>query len=366
LRAANSPYRQIRERMNFTEDNSGNHVHTGIAVNTPTSTPTSTPTWMQAKERGSDFWLQVMTKISLRVGRTGSRPILYGIALYFALFARKAKRASHDYLLRCLGQPARWRDFYRHILVFSSTIHDRIFLLNDRFDRFDVRTFGTEQLHADYNAGNGILLLGAHLGSFEVLRSIGRDNYENHNNHNNHNNRNFNIAMAMYPENARRINRALGAINPRATHEIIELGTLDAMLAISAKLDEGAYVGILADRAIRSSGTVSSDFGPSGTGSSEYRALPFLGKAAQFPIGPFRLASIMKRPVYFMAGVYCGGNRYEVHFEKLDDFSAPAARNRDAQINALMHKYVAALEKNCRAHPFNWFNFYDFWHCENP
>ena len=341
--------------MNRADDNSGNSIHTG----TSTATSSSTPAWMQAKERGSDFWLRVMTTISVAVGRSCSRPILYGIALYFAIFARKAKRASHDYLRRSLGRSVRWRDFYRHILVFSTSIHDRFFLLNDRFDYFDIRTFGTEQLHADYAAGNGILLLGAHFGSFEILRSIGRNSY------NPDNPRDFQISMAMYPENARRINRVLVAINAQANQEIIELGTLDAMLAIGAKLDAGAYVGILADRAIKSTGT----------DASEYRAFPFFGDVAQFPSGPFRLATLLKRPVYFMAGVYCGGNRYEVHFERLDNFSLPAIsavpqppsapRNREAQMLALMQNYVAALERNCRAHPFNWFNFYDFWQREN-
>ena len=334
----------MRERMNLSGGN----------------TRSDAPMWLQAKERGSEFWLRFMTRLSLLVGRSCSRLILYGIALYFSLFPGKAKRASRDFLQRGLGRPARWWDFYRHILVFSSTIHDRVFLLNQRFARFDVRAFGAELLYADHAAGKGILLLGAHLGSFEILRSLGSTSH-------------FDISMAMYPENARRIHRALGAINSNAAPAIIELGTLDAMLLIRAKLDEGAYVGILADRTI---------------GPGEHRQLPFLGTPAPFPIGPFRLASLMKRPVYFMTGVYCGSNRYEVHFEKLYDFAAPAAPTmlssiepsatiepsaagapltsaRDAQINELMQKYVAALERNCRAHPFNWFNFYDFWNCEN-
>lgn len=317
--------------MNFAPDES----HT----TSRSDTRTDTPSWMQAQERGSDFWLRIMTAISLRVGRTLSRPILYGIALYFALFGGKAKRASHDYLTRSLGRPPRWRDFYRHVLFFSSTIHDRIFLLNDRFDRFDVRAFGTDQLHADYAAGNGILLLGAHLGSFEVLRSLGRTSQH------------FRMHMAMYPENAQRINRTLAAINPQASQEIIALGTLDAMLAISNKLDAGAYIGILADRAIATNEKTA----------SEYRELPFLGTPAQFPVGPFRLATVMKRPVYFMTGVYCGGNRYAIHFEKLDNSTTSVSINRDAQITELMQKYVATLEHYCRNHPFNWFNFYDFW-----
>lgn len=308
-----------------------NDMHTGNA--------TRTPAWMQARERGSDFWLRVMTGLSLRIGRPCTRPILYGIALYFTLFGRQAGRASRAYLARALGRAPRWRDVYRHVLYFSSTIHDRVFLLNDRFDRFDVQVSGTDALHADYRAGNGILLFGAHLGSFEVLRSLGRTS------------EGFRLRMAMYPENARRINQALAAINPQATQEIIALGSLDAMLAVGSALDEGAYIGILADRAVANANAP-----------SEHRTVSFLGAPAQFPAGPFRLATVMKRPLYFMTGVYGGGNRYRIHFEKLEDFSSPAHRDRNAQIDDLMQKYVATLERHCREQPFNWFNFYDFWH----
>jgi predicted LPLAT superfamily acyltransferase len=177
------------------------------------------------------------------------------------------------------------------------------------------------------------LLLGAHFGSFEVLRALVRKNPH------------LNMSMAMYPENARQINRALASINPRAMQDIIALGTLDAMLAVSAKLDDGAFVGLLADRA---------------AGPNQYQVLPFLGAPAQFPIGPFRLAVMLKRPVYFMAGVYRGGNRYAIYFERLEDFSV-AAPSRGAAVTALMQNYVTALERHCRAHPYNWFNFYDFW-----
>ena len=45
---------------------------------------------------------------------------------------------SQAYLTRALGRPAGWRDSFRHVLAFASTIHDRVYLLNDRFDLFDI------------------------------------------------------------------------------------------------------------------------------------------------------------------------------------------------------------------------------------
>ena len=34
---------------------------------------------------------------------------------------------------------------------------------------------------------------------------------------------------------------------------------------------------------------------------------------------------------------------------------------RDAAIRVAVEKYVATLERHCRAQPYNWFNFFDFW-----
>lgn len=293
----------------------------------------ATPVWMKREERGSNFWLSIMTRLSLLIGRRCSRVVLYGIALYFVIFARGARQISKKYLARCLDRRINWRDCYRHVLAFSTTIHDRVFLLNDKFDCFQIDLFGDEQLHAEYDNGQGILLFGAHLGSFEVLRALVRQNPH------------LKMSMAMYPENAQRINGALAAINPEAMQDIIALGTLDAMLTVSRKLDEGAFVGLLTDRA---------------SGPDQYQPLSFLGDPAQFPTGPFRLAAMLKRPVYFMAGIYRGGNRYEVHFERLDDFSAPNP-NRETAVTNLMQKYAAVLARYCHQYPYNWFNFYDFW-----
>ena len=65
--------------------------------------------------------------------------------------------------------------------------------------------------------------------------------------------------------------------------------------------------------------------------------------------------------LFFMAGLYLGGNRYEIHLERLADFSATARGERAGAIDAALRQYVAALERHVRDSPWNWFNFYDFW-----
>jgi len=293
-----------------------------------------TPDWLRRQERSNLLILKLMVWISLNLGRRVGRLVLYGISFYYVLFAPFARRASRDYLQRALGRWAEWSDGFRHVLSFASTIHDRVYLLNNRFDLFDIQIQGAEALHAALARQPGALLIGAHFGSFEVLRAVGRGR------------EGLKVAMLMYEENARKINTTLEAINPEATTDIISLGRLESMLEARDKLDQGYLVGLLADRGLDDDTTL------------EYE---FLGSPAPFPLGPFRLAAMLRRPVFFMVGIYLGGNRYQIHFEPLADFSQVTPATRDAAMRAAQAAYVARLEAYCRLAPYNWFNFYDIW-----
>jgi predicted LPLAT superfamily acyltransferase len=172
------------------------------------------------------------------------------------------------------------------------------------------------------------------MGSFEVMHSLGRRL------------RGLQVAMAMYEENARKINATLAAINPRVVTDIVSLGRIDAMLNIAERLDRGAFVGVLGDRTL---------------GGEPVQPVTLLGERAYLPTGPMRAAAILRCPVFFMAGLYRGGNTYHVVFERVADFSALAAGTREAAVRAAIERYAAVIERYCRTDPYNWFNFQNFW-----
>lgn len=278
--------------------------------------------------------LRMMTWISLRLGRAAGRVVLHLIAGYFLLFAPASRVSSRAYLARVLQAPVRWRDIYRHFFCFASTIHDRIYLLNQRFDLFQIEVHGEQAMLAALQGGQGLFLIGAHMGSFEVIRALGRQHGG------------LKVAMAMYEENARKLNQMLSAINPAAQQDVIGLGKIDSMLKVNECLEQGTLVGMLGDRTL---------------GNDVMRAVTLCGATAHLPLGPFRMAAILRRPVFFMVGLYLGGNRYEIHFEKLADFWEIPRGQRQQEIEHSMTRYAALLEQYCRRAPYNWFNFFDFW-----
>lgn len=303
----------------------------------PESSPADTAAWAQTPERSNTLLLRMMTWISLSLGRSIGRAILHPITVYFLLFAPANRRASQDYLRRALGRTPGWRDVYRHFHTFAATIHDRIYLINDRHELFDIQVHGEDVLRRQLASGEGLFLLGAHLGSFEVLRAAGRWNAG------------LRVAMVMHAGNAQKISAALSAINPRATQDIITLGEADSMLKVAGFLDSGGAVGMLADRT---------------PGNDTLHPASILGEPAALPEGPFRMAALLRRPAVFMTGLHLGGNRYSIHFEELADFSGTprATRSeRDAALKAGIARYAALLDHYCREAPYNWFNFYEFW-----
>ena len=296
--------------------------------------------WATERERSNLWVLRTMRWIAVAAGRPVARLVLHPIALYYLLANGKARRESARYLQRVLQRPARWTDVYRHIHCFASTVLDRVYFLQERFDVFDMRITGAEPVHAMLDRGEGVMLAGAHLGSFEALRASAQG-------------RSTKVAMLMYEDNARLINATLAAVAPNTPLKTIALGRAGAMLALRRWLDEGGLAGLLADRTL-----------PGQSERSRTVELEFLGTPARFSDGPFRLAAMLRRPVYFMAGLYEGGNRYEMRFVELADFrpgTPDAGLDVDQRVRAAMERYVALLAALCVESPYNWFNFYDFW-----
>lgn len=289
--------------------------------------------WATQRERSQVPVVRFMVWLSLLLGRPLSRVVLRGIALYFLLFSPVARKALQQFYRHLWQRPAGWGQLYRHFLSFATTIHDRVFVLNGQMSLFDIQLQGQPALDEALSRGRGLLIMGAHFGSFAMLKAYGDT-------------MGLRAHMLMYEENANKINSILGAINPDMPRHIIALNRVDSMLLAREKLEQGDMLGLLADRGLDAGDAVH---------------LPFLGEDASFPSGPLRLAAMLRCPVFFVAGMYEAGNRYRVHAIPLADFSDCPRAERRARMQAAQQAYVSELEAQCRLAPHNWFNFFDFW-----
>lgn len=294
--------------------------------------------WRETREVSHPGAIRLMAAITRRVPRNVARCLIPPIAAYYLVAAPVARRASLAYLTTVLGRPARWIDAWRHIRHFATVTLDRAYFLRGRFEQFQFDVVGHEHTDALRRLRTGAFLFGAHMGSFESLRAYARLHETPR------------IHMVMYEENARKLNAVLEAINPELAQDVIPLGRPDSMLRAHDALEHGAFACILADRLL------------SRSRASDIAWLPFLGRPAPFPLGPFRMAALLRRPVVLILGLYLGDNRYRLVFEPIFDFSSCGrGAERTAAVHEAVRRYVARIEHHCREHPLNWFNFFDFW-----
>ena len=289
--------------------------------------------WLQARERGSRGAMRFMKWLALACGRSAARLVLYPICAYFLLFSPRARRASREYLGLALGRRVGPGDLWRHFFTFTATTLDRIYFLAGQFDRFEIDVKGLEELRRILAGGRGCLLIGAHLGSFELLRNLSKT-FETP------------VSAVMYEDNAANVTGVLNTLNPDIGSRTIVPGGVDTVLRISERLARGEMVAMLGDR---------------WTGSERKVVCRFFGRDAAFPQGPILLAQSLRVPAMLFVGVYEGGARYRVRFEPLfGEYSGDAA-SRAAWVRESAQRYAGRLERLCRLAPYNWFNFYDFW-----
>jgi predicted LPLAT superfamily acyltransferase len=275
-----------------------------------------------------------MIWMALSVGRPAARALLYPICVYYVLFSRHACRAIQPYLIRALGRAIDRRDLYRQFHCFASTLLDRVYLLTGQASHFDIDIRGLDILKDRVARGQGCILLGSHLGSFEIVRAIGLSQ------------RDVEIKVLMHEQHTPIIRDLLHDLNPEVAEAVIQTGSPSTILQVKECLDRGGVVGILADRLLKQ---------------DQVTSCSFFGEHANFPAGTMWLASILKVPVILFFGLYRGGNRYEVHFELFAEEVTIDRGHRDQQVQQWTQRYAGRLEHYSRLAADNWFNFYDFW-----
>jgi predicted LPLAT superfamily acyltransferase len=278
--------------------------------------------------------MRLLVWITRKLGHAVGRVLLYPICTYFMLFSPRARRASADYLRRALDRRPRLADVFRHYHAFASTIHDRIYLLGGQYGYFDVVLDAPPETLALLRHGRGCILLGSHLGSFEVLRARAfEDNVPP-------------VNVLMHVDNAEKINSVLGPLAPGMASRVITLGDPESLLRVRECLARGEIVGVLGDRLWRNERSARCEF---------------LGRPARFPLGPLLLAGLLDAPVVLFFGLYRGGGRYEIKLEHFADAIPLPRSGREAAVRPWVERYARRLEHHCREAPYNWFNFYDFW-----
>ncbi len=196
-----------------------------------------------------------------------------------------------------------------------------------------AKRIGDEQLAAAHREGTGAILLTAHVGNFELgglfLREMGLTTY------------------AVYAPDPSRVveshresaRRSLGVIGIPVTSSPF------ASLPILRALRSNGFVAMQGDRDM------------SGTG----RDMPFFGKTASFPVGPFRLAQVSGAPIFPVFVLQEDDGRYRTIVEEAIRVPKERGDEGEAALTAALALFVATMERTIRANPVQWYQFTRFW-----
>ncbi len=299
--------------------------------------------WASLREAGASAGLWFLYGVYRLGGRWIYRALLIPVAAYFVLVRGVARRASIDYLQRVgtlAPDASRWTRFahaVRHVYHFADVLLDKALVWTGALDLSKMQLNSDQCFEAAVRDGRGGVIVVAHIGNLEVLRSFGKRLPG------------VRLQILVHTRHALRFNRLLTRLNVESSANLRQVTEVDAAVAaeLSARVDAGEFVVIAADRVP-----------VSGAG----RSLPisFLGAPAPLPVGPWVLAAALRCPVYWLVCFKRDGE-YVVDCELLAESVALPRASRDEALRAVMRGFAGRLEAVCRRAPYQWFNFYPFW-----
>ena len=297
--------------------------------------------WSSLQERGAYWGMRTLAVIYRILGRHICLAAMFPVIVYFFATGGVQRRASRDYLEHAwqVGlskqRPTLWLSF-RHFLSFGVSVLDKLSAWTTHVPHIWPGP-SLQLLEHVETSGQGIVVITAHLGNPEVIRALGALSGR------------VPVNVLMHTEHAKLFNRLLKELSPTSpvrAFPVTKVG-IDTAIVLSEAIAKGEWVVIAGDRVpVSEEGRVVE--------------VPFLGQVAQFPQGPFILASLLKAPAYLLFCVR-EGTGFRVHFSKFAELIELPRADRIGAIRRYASQYARSLESRIAETPLQWFNFYSFW-----
>ncbi len=214
----------------------------------------------------------------------------------------------------------------QNFFIFGQTLIDRAAFLLGKGDKFSYSFTNENFLVEMQKCGKGGILLSAHVGNWETAGNLLKRRITSR------------INVVMVDAEAEKIKKAMENQTGGSHFNIIAIkDDLSHVIKINNALKNNELIAMHADRY---------------TGQTKTIALDFLGKKAKFPYGPFVIASKFNAPVSFVFAV----KEKKFHYA----LSATKPIIDKLQPEQFAKLFVAELEQKVKAHPEQWFNYYNF------
>jgi predicted LPLAT superfamily acyltransferase len=285
----------------------------------------------KGKSRGNTYGYMFFITMVRWFGLYPAYFFLFFIAGWFYFFATKdSSKWMYDFFHNRIGfgkWKSKWKIYVNYVFL-GQVLIDKVAVLGGMSKKFSSTSNGAENLHRIAALNKGAILLGAHLGNWEIAGQY-LLNYSGK------------INIVMYDGEDQQIKELLQKVMGGIRYNVIAIkNDLAHIYAVSDALARNEIVVMHADRFVKGARTVK---------------VPFLGEEAQFPIGPFQLIKTFRANYTFVYGIKASATHYNF-------YARPHREGKsDSDITEMVKDYANDLEQMVKQHPEQWFNFYNFW-----
>ena len=313
--------------------------------------------WYEVKQN-HNFGYKMMFFVLKVFPAAFMRSLAFPVGFFYWAFGKTARRISKDYLLKFgmtilsdSENPSKVKlphSTLKHISSFALNLVENVQSWAGKFSFNDVnwQNDDVHDLVSNINAGKGSVIVISHLGNAQMMKglaSMGESGTE----------RKMDITTISDAKISSGFNALLNEINSDSSFNLISSDDIgpETIILLQERLEKGGVVVIAGDR-------VSAH-------TNRNLEIDFLGEKARFPYGVFLLVALLNAPTYFVTGLrqkdFSIHPRYDM-FVKKNPISFDCNRKeREERIRETALNYAANLENLCKMHPYQWYNFFDFW-----
>jgi predicted LPLAT superfamily acyltransferase len=295
------------------------------------------PQW-EGKSKGNKLGYKIFVYVVTTFGVLPAYVLLRFVAAYYFLFSWRSSKFIYRYFRYRLKYPRlkSVMNIYRNYYVFGQTLLDKIIVIAGIQNQFTYDFDGEENLREIVAGGKGGILLSAHVGNWEAAGHLLKR-------------LDARINVVMFDAEHEKIKQYLDEVTGgRNFNAIVIKDDMSHVYSIGEALGRNELICLHADRFLEGNKTITKTF---------------LDADAQFPAGPFALATGFRVPVSVVFAFKESGNHY--HF-----FGSPLQMRTERQTKAEFSESLAAffireLEEKLKVYPTQWFNYYNFWLNDN-
>lgn len=283
------------------------------------------------KSKGTLLGYKIFVFSIRKLGIKTSYVVLIFVAFYYFLFLKKSNRAIFYYFNSRLkfSYLKSNRMVYLSYFTFGQTIIDKIAISAGLRDKFTYEFDGIDILKKLLEEKKGGVLISAHIGNFEIAEHFfGEIDFD------------CQINLVTTDREHSVIKEYLETVTQKSNIKFILIkDDLSHIFEINNALSRNELICFTGDRYFEGTKCLTA---------------PLLGEEANFPAGPFLIASRLKVPVVYVYVMKEPNLHYHLY--------AREAQTKHRDEKGLLVSYIQSVEEMLKLYPLQWFNYFDFWY----